>query len=70
MHTSRWCRSLGFVITCRIEERPLPSAGVGWCSFGEGLESNDDKKDQPAERRSAKRRASIVSVDEGKQRVE
>ena len=31
----------------------------------EGLES-DDKKDQPAEKRSAKRRAGIVGVDEGK----
>ena len=36
----------------------------------EGLESEDDEKDQPVERRSAKRRASIVGIDEGKQRVE
>jgi len=36
----------------------------------EGLESDDDEKDQPAERRSAKSRAGIVGVDEGKQRVE
>ena len=35
----------------------------------EGLKSDDDEKDQPAER-SAKRRAGIVGVDEGKQRVE
>jgi len=36
----------------------------------QGLESDDDEKDQPAERRSAKRRTCIVGVDEGKQRVE
>ena len=38
--------------------------------MAEGLESDDDEKDQPAERRSAKRRAGIVGIDEGKQRVE
>ena len=36
----------------------------------EGLESDDDEKDQPAERRSTKRRVGTVVVDEGKQRVE
>jgi len=38
--------------------------------MAEGLESDDDKKNQPAKRRSVKRRAGIVGVDEGKQRVE
>ena len=38
--------------------------------MAEGLESDDDEKDQSAEKRLAKRRASIVGVDEGKQRVE
>ena len=35
--------------------------------MGEGLESDDDEKDQPVEKRSVKRRAGIVG--EGKQRV-
>ena len=36
----------------------------------EGLENDNDEKDQPAEKRSTKRRAGTVGVDEGKQRVE
>ena len=36
----------------------------------EGLENDDDEKDQLAEKRLAKRRAGIVGIDEGKQRVE
>ena len=38
--------------------------------MAERLESDDDDKDQPPERRSVKRRADIIGVDEGKQRVE
>ena len=34
--------------------------------MAKGLESDDDEKDQPAERRSTKRRAGIVGIDEGK----
>ena len=38
--------------------------------IAEGLNSDDNEKDQLAKRRSAKRRTDIVGVDEGKQRVE
>jgi len=38
--------------------------------MAEGLESHDDEKDQLVERRSIKKKAGIVGVDEGKQRVE
>ena len=38
--------------------------------MAEGLESDDDEKNQPAKRRSVKKKASIVGVDEGRQRVE
>jgi len=60
----------GLVITCRTEGMLLPSAGVGWRWMAEGLESDDNEKDQPVERRSTKRRVGIVSIDEGKERVE
>ena len=33
--------------------------------MAEGLEGDDDEKDQPAERRLVKRRTGIVRVDEG-----
>jgi len=51
---------------CRIEGRPLPSAGLDDSRMTDGLESDDDEKDQPAERRSVKRRSGIVGVNEEK----
>ena len=34
--------------------------------MAEELESNDDKKNQPVKRKSAKKRVDIVGIDEGK----
>jgi len=50
---------------CRCQVLVLDGARMA-----EVLKSDDDKKGQPAKRRSAKRRAGIVGIDEGKQRVE
>ena len=55
----------------RAEQRegPCQVLVLDGARMAEGLKSDDDEKDQPTERRSAKR-TDIVGVDEGKQRVE
>jgi len=71
LHTSRWRRSLETRADGAEQRKGRCQVLVlddAW--IAEGLNSDDNEKDQLAKRRSVKRRAGIVGVDEEKQKVE